>query len=129
MVDVLKQVRCWHFWVLQWLVWLCWASAQNFTPAHPLKIPPYIPLYPSSICKYSNIAAVFLPSPSSSTQLSPCVGKTICKCLSSLCYTFVLCCHYDLIFCLSVHVGAHHFPILISCLLITPSLLSTLYLL
>ncbi len=129
MVDIIKQVRWWHFWDLQWLVWVFWASARILLLHTHQKSHPNITLYLFSICEYSNIAAVFIPSPSSRTQHSPCVGKTICKCLSSLCYAFVLCCHYDLIFCLSVHEGAHHFPILLSSLLMTPSLLSTLYLL
>ena len=104
-------------------------SSNFYSCTHTKSLTPHIPLYPFSICEYSNIAAEFLPSPFSSTQHSPCVGKAKCKCLSTLCYGFVLCCHSDLIFCLSVHEGAHHFPILLSSLLMTPSLLSALYLL
>ena len=81
-----------------------------------------------------NKAVVFLPSPSSSTQHTPCVWEAIFKCLSWLCYGFVLICHflspghpakwvsrnypwpsiYQPINILSVHEGAHHFTILLS---------------
>ncbi len=127
--EIIKQVRWWHCWVLQWLVWLCCASAWNFSPAHPPKVAPHIPSYP-----FLNKVVVFLPSPSSSTQHTPCVWEAIFKCLSWLCYGFVRICHflspghpakwvsrnypwpsiYQPINILSVHEGAHHFPILLS---------------
>ncbi len=28
LVEIIKQVRWWHCWVLQWLVWLCWVSVK-----------------------------------------------------------------------------------------------------
>ena len=148
--EIIKQVRWWHCWVLQWLVWLCWASAWNFSPAHPPKVAPHIPSYP-----FRNKAVVFLPSPSSSTQHTPCVWEAIFKCLSWLCYGFVRICHflspghpakwvsrnypwpsiYQPINILSVPEGAHHFPILLSwffhyhhfCQLFTCSQKDTLY--